>query len=266
MATWPPFDLHAHVAADVDPKELLALRAVIFAATRSLDEARVALDRSPDLLTIWGVGVHPGVRAALTSFDRTAFEALVTRAAYVSEIGLDGKASSGIEPQREVLRELLAVVQQSPRITALHSFAATGLLLDELERTPIRGPVLHWWLGDRAATLRALDLGAYFTVNPASVMRPELLECIPLNRVLPETDHPSGDRRSPVPRRPGALSSVEIGLARQHGLSPDEMRLALWRNLNRLVTDLGCVALLPPRVQGILQALPPELTSAQVRP
>jgi TatD DNase family protein len=77
MVTWPPFDLHAHVAANVDATELLALRAVIFAATRSLDEVRSALARPSDPLTVWGVGVHPGIASSLASFDRSLFTLLI---------------------------------------------------------------------------------------------------------------------------------------------------------------------------------------------
>jgi TatD DNase family protein len=254
MATWPSFDLHAHVAVDVDPAELLALRAVIFAATRSLDEARIALDRPSDPLTVWGVGAHPGVTSSLTSFDRTVFTALVARTAYVSEIGFDGKAKSGADLQRSVLRQVLAVLQEMPRIAALHSFAATDLLLDELEQTPLQAPILHWWLGDVTATRRAVGLGAYFSLNPLSVRRAELLNHMPLDRLLPETDHPSGDRHS-SPARPGRVASVESGLARHHGITADEIRMVLWRNLDHLIDDVGCRNLLPSRLQDMLRAL-----------
>ena len=52
--------MHAHVDVTIDARELVALRAVIFAASRSLNESKTALDRQPgDQLTVWGLGVHP---------------------------------------------------------------------------------------------------------------------------------------------------------------------------------------------------------------
>lgn len=255
-ATWPPLDLHAHVSVDIDPTHLLGLRAVIFAATRSLHEACVALDRPADALAVWGVGVHPASAESLRGFDPDSFATLVGRTAYVSEIGLDGKVRARLDRQREVLREILAVLQRSPRITALHSYSATEDLLGELERTPIKGAILHWWTGDGAATDRALELGAYFSLNAACVRSAELISRIPLDRILTETDHPDGDRRSKAPRRPGGVDSVEDALSLHHRIDRDELRLTMWRNLQRLTGDVGCSALLPTRISAILGALP----------
>lgn len=54
MTNWPPLDLHAHIDTTVTPQDLLNLRAVVFAASRTLAESRLALHRQQhDLLTIW---------------------------------------------------------------------------------------------------------------------------------------------------------------------------------------------------------------------
>ena len=69
MRVPPPLDLHAHVDAGIDAAELTALRAIVFAVTRSLDEAEQALKRS-DRTTIWGVGC--GDVPAAVEFGRVA--------------------------------------------------------------------------------------------------------------------------------------------------------------------------------------------------
>ena len=56
MRALPPLDLHAHIDTGIAAAELTALQAVVFAVTRSLDEAARALNRS-DGMTIWGVGM-----------------------------------------------------------------------------------------------------------------------------------------------------------------------------------------------------------------
>jgi TatD DNase family protein len=255
-AVWPPLDVHAHVDVKLDSEELLGLRAVIFAATRSLDEARLALARQhKDQLTVWGVGVHPGSAAALHAFNTEVFAALAKDSAYISEVGLDGKVQSRLGLQRSLLADILSVLQEYPRITSLHSYAATNDLIIELERTPIKGAILHWWKGDRKATDRALEQGAYFSLNAASLRDTDLLDHIPMDRILIETDHPDGDRRSPAPRRPGRVESVEKTLASRRGIEQYELRLATWRNLKRLVDDTGCRSLLPGRVAAILTAM-----------
>lgn len=250
---WPPLDAHAHIDTSIDPKELLGLRAVILAASRSLDESARALSRQGrDLLTVWGVGVHPAVRDSLENYDLEEFRALVGRTAYVGEIGLDGKVRSRLPRQREVLASALGCLQQNPRLTSIHSYGATAEVIDELERTPIKGAILHWWLGDPALTERAVNLGAYFSVNASSVRRNETIEAIPLDRVLSETDHPDGNRLGHRPHQPGNVSDVERTLAQIHAMSPTEFRATTWKNLATLVQATSTSSLLPPRVRAIV--------------
>lgn len=252
---WPPLDAHAHVDVTTTPIDLLALRAVVFAASRSLEESKQALDRQPgDLLTVWGLGVHPGQKPALEQFDHDTFKALLNRTAYVAEVGLDGKVKSRLDLQREVLKGILTELQASARITSLHSYGAANELLELLESTPIEGAVLHWWLGDVAATKKAVELGAYFSINVANLKNREALDQIPLDRILTETDHPDGDRWSAQPRQPGNVTKVETELARRYGITAPDLRRTCWKNLRTLTESTRTEELLPPRVQAILLA------------
>lgn len=252
-SNWPPIDLHAHVDPAITPEDLLQLRAVIFAATRTMDEAEQALARQhTDLLTVWGVGTHPGMKATLDEYDPARFAALVSKSAYVAEVGLDGKAKSRLPLQTEVLNSILATLQQHPRIASMHSYGATAELLDLLERTPVRGAVLHWWLGDADQTARAVEFGAYFSVNASNLKHREVLAGIPVERLLTETDHPDGNRWAPKPRQPANVKNVESSLGELHGMSPESFRRQCWSNLKQLTADVECEDLLPERVQSIL--------------
>lgn len=254
-SNWPSLDLHAHVDTGIDSASLLNLRAVIFAASRSLEDSERALDRQPpDLLTIWGVGVHPGLKLALDSHSADRFRMLLDRSGYVGEIGLDGRTPARLPRQREVFASILGQLQAQPRLTSIHSYAATTEVIEELTQTPIIGAILHWWLGDSETTRQAVELGAYFSINAASLRRPDLLDMIPIDRLLPETDHPDGNRYGSRPRQPGSTTDVEVALARHHGVEPADVRLKFWQNLARLAnaTDVG--ALLPSRVSAILEA------------
>lgn len=252
---WPPLDVHTHVDPAIDPTSLLSLRAVIFAASRSPEESARALCRQPsDPLTVWGVGVHPGLASALESYTVEAFQALIDRTGYVSEIGLDGRVPSRLSGQREVFASILDQLQTHPRVTAIHSYAATTEVITELTRTPIAGAILHWWLGDPETTKKAVELGAYFSVNVASLRRPELLDLIPIDRVLLETDHPDGNGHGSRPRQPGNVADVEAALADRHRIRRSDLRLKVWQNLAALVTTTKTADLLPPRVRAILDA------------
>ena len=126
-----------------------ALAAVIFAATRSLAEAEQVMLREDETI-VWGVGSHPKLAQSHESFSQEMFADLVKRAAFVGEVGLDGSAKVALERQQQTLRSVLDVLKQHPRIVSLHSYRSADLLLDELNTRPIRGAVLHWWLGSRA--------------------------------------------------------------------------------------------------------------------
>ncbi|MFJ3975880.1 TatD family hydrolase [Streptomyces sp. NPDC090021] len=173
----------------------------------------------------------------------------------VSEIGLDGKSRVPMDRQQATLRRVLAVLARTPRIASIHSYAACAQVLDELERSPAPGMVLHWWLGEPALTARAVGLGCYFSLNASAIRKTTLLEAIPLDRVLTETDHPFGDRSSRPPL-PGNVALIEQALARHHQMTPEDIRRIVWRNLATLVRDTRCAAQLSRRVRSHLASLP----------
>src|SRR6266511_5826249 len=104
----PPLDLHAHIGAEVPADDLHGLRAVVFAATRSLAETRAALQRRDDLI-VWGVGSHPGVTRSHHSFDPADFRTLIGQSALVSEFELDVGAKVPLERKLQTLRVALNI-------------------------------------------------------------------------------------------------------------------------------------------------------------
>lgn len=244
----PPLDLHAHVDATIAASELTALSAVIFVATRTLDEAQTAVARR-DRFAVWGVGCHPANAAAQREFDPIRFGGLIERTCFVSEIGLDGAARVDMDIQRSTLVAVLEAVARRPRVTSLHSYRATGDVLDCLAVTPIRGAVLHWWLGSVDETARAVEMGCFFSVNASSVRKAGALDHLPLERILTETDHPFGDRRNRARARPGAVTDVERAVAKHHSLTATEVRGVVWDNLARLVQETETARLLPRAIR-----------------
>ena len=252
MRDLPPIDAHAHIDAGIDRAEIRRLGALVLAMTRTLDEADVATARE-DGMALWGVGCHPGLKKAQNGFEVDRFEELLTRTAVAGELGLDGKSRVSMDQQVATLEKALHVLRRRPRLASLHSYAATGQLLELLEACCPPGIILHWWLGDARQTERAVDLGCYFSVNASSVKRNEVLAAIPRDRLLTETDHPFGDRHSCL-RKPGSVQDVEQALGLQHGLSPSEVRRLMWSNLRCLITTTGCSTMLSPEARVALAA------------
>lgn len=247
----PPLDLHAHISPEASARELEGLGAVVWAATRSQAEyERVAARR--DLVTVWGVGCHPGLESAQRDFEPARFASLIEGTALVSEIGLDAGSKVPMDTQRQTFTGILELLVETPRVTSVHSAGATSGVLDCLERIAGPGVVLHWWLGDKAETERAVALGCYFSINHAMTVRSSALSVVPIERLLVETDHPDGDRRSARPRQPGAVHDVEEWLARMHGLTAAALRQQVWRNLSNLVGEAGVRHRLPGPVKKML--------------
>lgn len=249
----PPLDLHAHIDVGIPPRDLERLGAVVFAATRSIEEFEGTLERS-DLVTVWGVGCHPGVAAAQRDFDGQRFAAALARTPYISEVGLDGSSRVPMARQQETFQYVLSRAAGTPRIVSVHSARATGRVLDLIADAGAPGIVLHWWLGSVQETLRALDLGCMFSIN-ASVDLAVLRDAgVPVTALLPETDHPSGNRRGSGPHQPGWTQDVEQAVADTFGLTTAEVRAVFWANLARLVSSLRIAELFPPPVRAMLRS------------
>ena len=255
MRELPPLDVHAHVAPDINATDLQRLGAVVLIATRSLADFEMVRERQ-DLVSIWGVGCHPSLVGIQRDFDAARFEGALPDTPYVAEVGLDGGSRVPLEKQTETLRAILGMVGRLPRLVSLHSYKATGELLEVLNEDGAQpGRILHWWLGDSEETARAIELGCYFSINYSMIRTTEAWKVIPLDRLLTETDHPSGDRFSGSPRQPGRVQSVEVAIAKHHGISASAIRTRVWENFARTVADTETTSLFPHPVRSMINSL-----------
>jgi TatD DNase family protein len=234
-----PLDAHAHIDADISVSDVSGLGAFVLAMTRSLDEFE-RLSRN-DRRAVWAIGVHPGLVRSQRAFTADRFRRLMVKTPVVGETGLDGASRVPMSLQLETFRSVL----DTPRILSVHSYQAQAEVLRELNRLPVDGVVLHWWTGSPGLTEEAVRLGCYFSVPPGAAggLGPEFLRQLPQDRILTETDHPSGDRRGPMPRRPGNVREVERNLKSTWSLEEDGIRAQVWRNLAQLVDETGTVGL-----------------------
>lgn len=233
----PPIDAHAHIDADIGKADLRALGAFVFAVTRSLDEYDKVESRR-DGRVIWGVGVHPGLVGVQKKFEVNRFRELIQGTLLVGEVGLDGASRVPLSDQIQTFRSVLEILQITPRLVSVHSNGAQLHVLRELHRTPVEGVILHWWTGSPELTTEAVRLGCYFSLPPA-LMSSDILGLIPNSRLLTETDHPFGDRRTPGKKAPGQVAEVEQRLGKLMNKSPLEAREQIWRNFRRLVDQVG---------------------------
>lgn len=243
----PALDCHAHIAPDVTSGQLAALgEATVFAVTRDLDEVDVVAKRHDGKL-VWGLGVHPAVHGALAEYDPDRFRALLPHFAFIGEVGLDRRTP--IEEGRRVFTDILAACRDLPVLISVHSAGRISAVLDEIEHHRHRGIILHWFSGTAGHLDRALELDLYFSVN--SAMNDALIQELPRDRVLPETDFPAKKVRA---RRPGHVGPLEDKLANLWAESVVDVRYRLWHNLKRLSIDSGAIETLPQHIADILVA------------
>jgi len=234
----PPFDLHAHVDATVTRAQLATLRpALIFAVTRTLDEAAAVSTRS-DIGVLWGCGVHPGLAEQLQAFDRRRFESVAASFSFVGEIGLDRKVSATLG--RQVLEGIVTALDGRQVIASLHS---TGMIHAVLEviGADLAAPVLHWFTGTARQIEQAASAGAYFSVNAA--MSDEQLARIPRGRALPETDFPFTKRAGS--KAPGDIGRLEDRVGHLWGIELEGVRRTWYENFRALCRQAGVLDELP---------------------
>lgn len=230
----PALDCHAHIAPDVSSQQLATLgEAHVFAMTRSLEEATAVTRRRDPLLT-WGIGVHPGVEAARSAYDPEQFRGLLPGFALVGEVGLDRRA--GRDEQTRIFADILDACSDRPVLVSVHSTGRTAETVELIERYQHPGVILHWFLGTDDQRARALAAGAYLSVNDA--MNDAILQAVPMDRLLPETDFPARQVRAHLP---GAVTPLEQRLCRLWGLSAVEVRHQLWANLKTIASASGAI-------------------------
>ena len=247
METLPSLDAHAHLDPARSADELAGSGAVL-AMTLSLDEAALVVGRCEPHVA-WGVGCHPRKPRAQESFNPGRFRELAERAALVGEIGLDTGARVPLEVQLRTFRQALEVVADLPRLVSIHSYRATGLVIEELGRRPVAVPVLHWWTGSAQETQEAVALGCYFSIHSAVARHSKFRTRVPPERVLVESDHSYADPPAAIPCR---VEWVEYLVAQQLGLDVQDVRRLAWRNLATIVRQTGTLGLLPEPLAALL--------------
>jgi TatD DNase family protein len=240
----PPLDAHAHVSPDVPAADLTSLRAAVFAVTPSLSEWQRAAGRT-DELTAWGVGCHPAITDEVENFSPSAFSEALDAAAFVGEVGLDARRGTAIATQREVFSQVLEMLNERPRLVSIHSAGASSQVLDALERYPQSGAILHWWRGSASETERALEIGCFFSLNAAETSRPKVIDRIPPERLLTETDFPHTRQHDQAATCPGVVRTIEHALGQIWALDEWGVRRRIWANLATLLEQTRSAPRMP---------------------
>jgi TatD DNase family protein len=205
--------------------------AVVLAVTGSPEAWPLALGRR-DSRVAWGIGCHPGDRRALQAFDESSFAKAAKSAAFIGEVGLDGRSSTPRDLQDKVLSSVLHIATGEGLVVSLHSAGRIDDVLDTIERFDGVRIILHWWTGSQPQTERAVRLGCYFSVN--GVARQWVIAALPRDRVLTETDFPFTKQRDSTATAPGRVARALALLSSTWGETPSDVVKRTWRALSAL--------------------------------
>lgn len=140
------------------------------------------------------LGLHP-LLASKNTNELALFNSLLNQTSYVGEIGLDF-SKEGIatkNTQIMVLRNLLESLRGKKKIISIHSRKAESVLFDLLCEYNIENVIFHWYSGPVDLIPSIISKGYYFSINESMTKSKNgraILEQIPRNRILTETDAP----------------------------------------------------------------------------
>lgn len=166
------------------------------------------------------LGLHPQLVAEREN-EIELWDRYLAKTRYVGEVGLDAgpRFFKSLDAQKRVFQHVLQrCAQVYDKIITVHSFRSAKMVLDLVEAhlPSERGKiVLHWFTGTKSEAKRALELGCYFSINAAMLdneRHASTVECIPLERILTETDGPftlAGDRPSQPSDVVGVVERLE---------------------------------------------------------
>lgn len=190
------------------------------------------------------LGLHPQL-VAERACELPLWEAHLGETRYVGEVGLDAgpRFFKSFELQKQVFEHVLrCCAKAGNKVITVHSIRAAKAVLDHVEAylPPNQGKVvLHWFTGSKAEAKRAIELGCYFSIN-ASMLDSErhvaMVEAIPLDRLLTETDGPF-TKTAERPSKPVDVAVVVEALGQLHGLPAATLAATVRNNLRILLEE-----------------------------
>jgi TatD DNase family protein len=208
------------------------------------DRAIALADAHPQIYAT--VGVHPHEAAVVTDAVLATIRALAThpKVVAIGETGLDYYYDNSPRPQqRAAFAQFIQLARDigRPIVVHLRDADSDALAIMAAEGARDAGGVIHCFSGDAASARAFLDLGFHIsfsgivTFKTADALR-EAARCVPLDRLMVETDAPF---LAPIPHRgrrnePALVVQTAAVLAEVRGEPLDVVAENTRRNTERL--------------------------------
>ena len=181
------------------------------------------------------LGFHPELIGEYKKYIPLMWEKL-SEARYIGEVGLDFTDKTYQADQVSFFSELVQRCRKDEnKIISIHSRKAEREVLDVLEDAFSFKAILHWYSGDESLLNRAVKMGCYFSVNGNMLKSRKIermLEIVPKNRILLETDSPFGDT---IKSHAESLKILIDGLSPKYVMLAEKIEEILWNNFQELL-------------------------------
>jgi len=194
-------------------------------------------------------GIHPW-EADRFSDDLSKIDQYIEESPMIGEVGLD------YHFVEELLDYIFHAVSSQQKIVNLHTKGAEEGIVKMLEEFRISPSIIHWYSGPLDLIERYLAAGAYFTIGVElffSSQIADLLDVIPDERLLTETDNPGGYKwLTQHVGMPELIKKVVRTIGEHKGMSKKEVALLVAENFETLIEK-------SPEVMTMWKSLPSRL-------
>lgn len=139
----------------------------------------------------FALGFHP-LNTDLKAKDLRDFMCLLPQTEYVGEIGLDFTKRNEKKKEQQIkwFEKIVEVCSEKNKVMSIHIRGAEEIALKILERYCPRRCILHWYTGNVDFQTDFIRLGCYFSVDASMIKNRNIVNIIPKDRLLIESDGP----------------------------------------------------------------------------
>lgn len=180
-------------------------------------------------------GIHPQ-KAHIYSERLDELEEYIYDCKMIGEIGLDffWAKKETFSYQVPVFEYFLENARHQDKIINIHTKGAEGEILNYLDKHKAKRIIVHWYSGPRWELKELIKRGCYFTVGVQvkySDIIKDIAREIPKDRLLLETDNPSGEEwLSKNIGMPCLIKDVYEEVAKLKRMSAAELELRAYEN------------------------------------
>ncbi len=184
-------------------------------------------------------GIHPR-KAHLYKDSLGDLDEYAENCKMIGEIGLDyfWAPKETHSSQAQVFDYFLRKAKEHGKVINVHTKGAEGEVLEALKKHRSERVIIHWYSGPRWEFRELVKMGCYFTVGVQlkySELITDIAKAIPIDRLLLETDNPSGEEwLSKKIGMPKDIKNVYSQAARLRKISPEDLEEKVYQNFVNL--------------------------------